>query len=71
MPQKKPAVTNNSRSAERIILSVILGLAVVVRIIYWWEAKASPFYDLLFLDSKVYHLLAQDIATTSFWGGGG
>lgn len=43
-------------------------LALVVRAVYWIQTADNPFSDLLVLDSRVYHLLALEIANGDFWG---
>ncbi len=49
-------------------LATIVGLAGVVRIIFAIQSIDDPFRGLLFLDARVYHLLAEEIASKSFWG---
>ena len=49
-------------------LAVIAALAIGVRIIFALDSRADPFNGLLFLDAKVYHLLASEIANSNFWG---
>ncbi len=46
----------------------IIALAACVRIVFALQTTDDPFRGLLFLDSRVYHLLAAEIANSNFWG---
>ncbi len=65
---KKPAPIIETRRIDTLWLIGIAALAAGVRIVFAFQSIDDPFRGLLFLDSKVYHLLAVEIATTNFWG---
>jgi tetratricopeptide (TPR) repeat protein len=50
-----------------LLIIALVALAATVRLVYIVGAD-DPFRDTLILDSEVYHLLAKDIATVSFFG---
>lgn len=65
---KRPQVVTRPSGIDKLWLVAIAVLAACVRIIFVLQSADDPFRGLLFLDAKVYHLLAVEIATRSFWG---
>ncbi len=65
---KKPVPPIGSEGIDKWWLFGIAALAACVRIVFAFQSIDDPFRGLLFLDSKVYHLLAVEIASTNFWG---
>ena len=53
---------------EWLWAGIIVAVAAIVRIIYWMESGDNPLRGALLLDAKVYHLIASEIATQTFWG---
>ncbi|MGB5139582.1 MAG: glycosyltransferase family 39 protein, partial [Candidatus Zixiibacteriota bacterium] len=69
--RKKPTPTSSDAVAlkfDTVWLIVIALMATAVRVVFAIDSKADPFNGLLFLDAKVYHLLASEIANSDFWG---
>ncbi len=65
---KKTTPPIESQGIDKWWLLGIAAVAAGVRIVFAFQSIDDPFRGLLFLDSKVYHLLAVEIASTNFWG---
>ncbi len=68
MSKKDNAARHPRSRVDTSWLTLIALLAAAVRVVYWIQTGDNPFRDLLVLDSRVYHLLALDIANGNFWG---
>ncbi len=60
--------TQTSATFDWTWIVVVAAAALLARIMYAFETAENPLRDLLILDSRVYHLLALEIANENFWG---
>jgi 4-amino-4-deoxy-L-arabinose transferase-like glycosyltransferase len=56
------------RSRRRLILSVVLALALVLRLAHWWAVRDEPFFAWLVMDSQEYDRWAREIAAGDWLG---
>ena len=53
--------------STRFFCGVLLLVALVLRLGYLWEHRASPFFDAPIVDAQTF--LKQALASGPFWGG--
>ena len=55
--------------STRFFFSALLLVALVLRLGYLWEHRASPFFDAPIVDAQTFLKQAQALASGPFWGG--
>lgn len=66
--EKNSTTSFSDPKNDKYWLLGIIAIAACVRIVFAFQSTHDPFRGLLFLDSRVYHLLAAEIANSNFWG---
>lgn len=61
--------TESQRHRSLIILLLVLLTALVLRMVYFYEFRASPYYDHPMVDAQGYDVYGWQIAQGDWWGG--